>query len=769
MRFYKMTQTLFPLFILSIFLAGMIYPSQAASKPAYSKGDFVEYDIEVNLKGKTKSYSSYKETETENRRYTILDMGPSEIYWQMERDFLLTSNEGERLTDKKIYTFVTDSNTLAYLGDTHDGPVSSLDYYTYDYIWFRIDPTISQGDTILIMGDPYLVEAKGTDIWFQGTFVNAIKLVSTNTSDQFVNNRDYNPYGPLRYTYEETYYYDTETGYLLKSEWNAKAYTNVGDFEWKETIVLSDSYFSTEPSTLGKVFYPAIGLLIFLMIISIFSYWQRDVDYTINVLNNRAPVHEEKSFWKRRKNRFKGALYSYRKVIDQPPMLWKPLELRYEDLLPKSTSTTNYVFKPGVYLVIDPKDRLGIVDVTKDKYVSPKLIRAKNRNISLLFKLALGTQPTLTTNLEKLIDNAVDAGIHNMPTKDRTAAEILFLCTTKRELKLYAKGFGWGRAFRQFEKHLLSMKPEDIVVSKVKVIPSLSKTILTKAKNIVKEGTKFAPSDSKIFNNITRFELVNDIPNLGEDYLMVKKLLSRRKVIDYSLGQAPLTPISHIRKLNHILEHSAEKVLMIGDDDLISISLARKGIEVTMLEIDPYTCALIAGIAQEEQLKIDIHQVDLRLPLPKEIPDDFDLFVADPDFTLNAFGLFLCRGLSKIKEGGIGLINFEGTLPQQWKIKKLLKAMQIETTKVQKEKWTYVSIYNHTSKTKTTSRRRYGYSRHGKYHGGVHATYHYHHGLYLGTAPYSSQMYVVRKTPTINIPLDHSVELQADNKSIYDF
>ena len=139
------------------------------------------------------------------------------------------------------------------------------------------------------------------------------------------------------------------------------------------------------------------------------------------------------------------------------------------------------------------------------------------------------------------------------------------------------------------------------------------------------------------------------------------------------------------------------------------------------------------------------------------------LFVADPDFTLLAFGLFLSRGLSCLRDGGIGMINFEGGRKNRFQILRLLKTFTIELEHFRKEKWTYTSIHNQTRRIMDSAFRT-GY---GKY-SSVHYNYHYEHDIVYDKAPYKSQMYVIRKTSKTEVPLGKSEDLNAPQEFIYD-
>lgn len=235
-------------------------------------------------------------------------------------------------------------------------------------------------------------------------------------------------------------------------------------------------------------------------------------------------------------------------------------------------------------------------------------------------------------------------------------------------------------------------------------------------------------------------------------------LLARRRFLDFAHGQAPLDAFSHDLKVKAVLDRNPSRVVLIGDDDLVSISLARKNVEVCVLELDPYTCALITLLARREKLPVTVHQLDFRDPLPTEFVGRFDLFVADPDFTIESFGLFLSRGLSCLVQNGIGLINFERSFLQQRRAKKLLDLMKVEVVEHSKEKWGYVTVANKVRSRMT------GGSHYAKR---SHVSYASDNDLVVTTAPFSSSMFVVRRTPDTRLPLEGNEKL--GDVWIYDY
>ncbi|MHA2366238.1 MAG: bis-aminopropyl spermidine synthase family protein, partial [Candidatus Hodarchaeales archaeon] len=573
----------------------------------YSEGDYFKVKIKTSLTGNSGEYVGYTEKEEDIRTYQVLSANSTVVEWRMSRNFHLTSNEGDYISDRSDYYFSTDPITRQYLDSSIDGPDSNRDYYTFDYMWFRIDPNLQSNKQITILNNTYVVRGKSTIKLDRFTAVDVIKVeLLYPPISKTVYNADYDPYIPAwrMTTTSDAYYFDIKTGYLVKYDWRAYGTTSVGKFSWFETALVTESSYDFQYNQ-GAVIASFIPhfLLIIIIIIFIFCFfyfrrklWERHVTRAMNVISGSIPPPI--------------------KDYSSAPSLWDPLQLEYSILLEGLGEPDKHSLNQGIFVIIDTNNRLAITSIQQDINLPNQVFPSKEENIKFFLRLALGL-----------------VNPHEIP----------FL--------------------RRLGKNL------------------------TEYSHFPVDG--FALIDKLALET---FALSPEMMN--PEYEEIAYLLSRRRVLDYSSGQAPLSPNSHLKKLNEILSHNPKEVFLVGDDDLISISLARRGIKVSLVEIDPYTCALIAGIGGDENLPIKIMQHDLRMPFPKDFSTEFDLFVADPDFTIEAFALFLTRGLSRLCMGGIGLINFENKRGQLFRARYLLKQLQVEVVTEHKDRWRYVILRN---------------------------------------------------------------------------
>jgi S-adenosylmethionine decarboxylase proenzyme len=143
----------------------------------------------------------------------------------------------------------------------------------------------------------------------------------------------------------------------------------------------------------------------------------------------------------------------------------------------------------------------------------------------------------------------------------------------------------------------------------------------------------------------------------AQAYAEFTPLLAQRPPAEATYDQGALTADSVFRRLAmmHAKGDVADKkVLVLGDDDLLSIALALTGLprEIMVVEIDPRLCEFIERVARAKQLKVQVIQHDAREKLPAALRAHFDTFVTDPSETIQGLLLFVEKGLAMLTPGG---------------------------------------------------------------------------------------------------------------------
>lgn len=89
-----------------------------------------------------------------------------------------------------------------------------------------------------------------------------------------------------------------------------------------------------------------------------------------------------------------------------------------------------------------------------------------------------------------------------------------------------------------------------------------------------------------------------------------------------------------------------DPILLLGDDDLISIKLADEGFtNITALDIDDELIDILKQVSDSKNLKINYHIHDLNNKAPDFLKKDYKLIFIDPFYTLEGASLFLNSAL----------------------------------------------------------------------------------------------------------------------------
>ncbi|MED2256796.1 bis-aminopropyl spermidine synthase family protein [Brevibacillus parabrevis] len=178
----------------------------------------------------------------------------------------------------------------------------------------------------------------------------------------------------------------------------------------------------------------------------------------------------------------------------------------------------------------------------------------------------------------------------------------------------------------------------------------------------VENGLGFGGLDRTLYSKLMQDESAwkNE---LADVYNELESILSERPQVNVQLDQAKCTAETSMRRALLCLRNHAlvgKKVLCVGDDDLVSVSLAlllkrlfpgKAGGagKIEVVDIDERFLQYIRDVAQQRNLAIQCHHADLREPLPARLHRQFDCFFTDPPYTLQGMSLFLSRGISGLQ------------------------------------------------------------------------------------------------------------------------
>jgi predicted methyltransferase len=163
-------------------------------------------------------------------------------------------------------------------------------------------------------------------------------------------------------------------------------------------------------------------------------------------------------------------------------------------------------------------------------------------------------------------------------------------------------------------------------------------------------------------------------------YKQYKEICKNRPVNLPEFDQGSILEKDVIKRVEFIYERGDlldSDILVIGDDDLISIALGLTKLpkKIYVLEIDKRLIDYIETYTHKLNLPIKTLQYDTRNLLPKELINRFDIFITDPPETLKALKTFLSRGMQSLKTQGagyFGLTTIESSLDKWFGLEKFI-------------------------------------------------------------------------------------------------
>jgi N4-bis(aminopropyl)spermidine synthase len=117
------------------------------------------------------------------------------------------------------------------------------------------------------------------------------------------------------------------------------------------------------------------------------------------------------------------------------------------------------------------------------------------------------------------------------------------------------------------------------------------------------------------------------------------------------------TKISRVLRMQAAGALAGQRILLLGDDDLISVAIARfaewsgnramiRGL--TVVDSDPDVLAWAGQQVSDAGGRAELVQHDLREPLPAGLAQSFDVVATDPPYTVAGAELFLSRAVSAL-------------------------------------------------------------------------------------------------------------------------
>ncbi|MEM2251390.1 MAG: bis-aminopropyl spermidine synthase family protein [Candidatus Hadarchaeales archaeon] len=178
-----------------------------------------------------------------------------------------------------------------------------------------------------------------------------------------------------------------------------------------------------------------------------------------------------------------------------------------------------------------------------------------------------------------------------------------------------------------------------------------------------------------------------------------KRLLRDRPKPEVKFFQGYMRPedvLARIALMDMYGDVEGKSIILIGDDDLVSLALALTGLpeRIVVLDIDERLGEFMRKALREDGVKsVEFIHHDVAEPLPKDLRRKFDVFVTDPLETVSGLKAFLCRAACALKPtdsaGYFGLTTLEAS-PKKWLwVQGLLYRMNLAITDAVREHSSY--------------------------------------------------------------------------------
>lgn len=240
-----------------------------------------------------------------------------------------------------------------------------------------------------------------------------------------------------------------------------------------------------------------------------------------------------------------------------------------------------------------------------------------------------------------------------------------------------------------------SDEPLPVISALIKLLQEKSYLHIGSNISFTKEGEKIFKSLGKSLWKYYRCDKCQGRSIIGKRFKKIyEKFLLIQKgrplpLIEYDQGYiTPETTIARIAFADSKGDIRNQNILILGDDDLVSIALALSKLpsKITVFEIDNRLVEFISSTSKKFNLSIEVYQRDLRESLPKKFLNKYDTFFSDPPETLQAFHAFIGRGVASLKKTGgagyFGLTRKEASLNKWKELQSFILKMNIVITDI---------------------------------------------------------------------------------------
>ena len=144
----------------------------------------------------------------------------------------------------------------------------------------------------------------------------------------------------------------------------------------------------------------------------------------------------------------------------------------------------------------------------------------------------------------------------------------------------------------------------------------------------------------------------------------LQETFNNRPQVDVTIDQSKSSIDTSLKRAILCLKNHGlvgKRILCLGDDDLVSISLGyllkklfndniHHNTKITVMDIDKRIINYISNIVVQESLPINCEYVDFSEPLDNDFKNQFDCIFTDPPYTIEGMNIFLSRGIEALMD-----------------------------------------------------------------------------------------------------------------------
>lgn len=266
------SSSLAPLFLALLLLASVAAAAETAGAYSPHQGDGFSYSESIKVNNGQGSYTGYTDQSTITGTEQVKSVSGASVLSHYSYDFSYSNSQGNTSSGAKSGDFTWSDSTYTYVNGTDN----QVGYSQPIYVWFAMNPSLSQGATFYSLNTQFTVVSKNYTFSLQANGTRYVRTVEARGDGQYQRDDSYGLF-TAKYTWYE--YFDPSTGFIVGynyTEQDTGSYQGQpGSFTYTDMVyVTSTSYpLTTAPappppaSSQLTQYLPAILLVVLLLLI----------------------------------------------------------------------------------------------------------------------------------------------------------------------------------------------------------------------------------------------------------------------------------------------------------------------------------------------------------------------------------------------------------------------------------------------------------------------------------------------------------------------